>query len=146
MGMVQTKCSGFFGTSLSLSDDKDNGGQNEIAACSEKVDKHYLKVPKGQLISKQNCRAVFSPKKRTKRTRYYLLTFTIGKISSFCPGQHQAAFLTLIISHKLTQSLQNLRKYLFRHAKGKSLVNFYIVNALGQNLANSESCPILRLL
>jgi hypothetical protein len=39
-----------------------------------------------------------------------------------------------------------LTKYLFRHAKGKSMVNFYIVNALGQNLANSESCPILRLL
>ena len=38
------------------------------------------------------------------------------------------------------------RKYIFRHAKGKSMVNFYIVNALGQNLANSESCPILRLL
>ena len=55
MGMVQTKCSGFFGTSLNLSDDKDNGKQNEIAACGEKVDKHYLKVPKGQLISKQNC-------------------------------------------------------------------------------------------
>ena len=35
---------------------------------------------------------------------------------------------------------------LFRHAKGMSMVNFYIVNALGQNLANSESCPILRLL
>ena len=29
------------------------------------------------------------------------------------------------------------------HAKGKSMVNFYIVNALGQN---SESCPIMRLL
>ena len=39
-----------------------------------------------------------------------------------------------------------LRKYLFRHAKGNSMVNFYIVSALGQNLANSESCPILRLL
>ena len=39
-----------------------------------------------------------------------------------------------------------LRKYLFRHAKGKSMANFYIINALGQNLANSESCPILRLL
>jgi hypothetical protein len=26
------------------------------------------------------------------------------------------------------------------------MVNFYIVHALGQNLANSESCPILRLL
>ena len=25
------------------------------------------------------------------------------------------------------------------------MVNFYIVNALGQNLANSETCPILRL-
>ena len=28
----------------------------------------------------------------------------------------------------------------------KSMANFYIVNALGQNLANSKSCPILRLL
>ena len=37
-------------------------------------------------------------------------------------------------------------KYLFRHAKGKSMVNFYIANALGQNLVNSESCPILRFL
>ena len=26
------------------------------------------------------------------------------------------------------------------------MVNFYIVNTLGQNLAISESCPILRLL
>jgi hypothetical protein len=26
------------------------------------------------------------------------------------------------------------------------MVNFYNINALGQNLANSESCPILRLL
>ena len=26
------------------------------------------------------------------------------------------------------------------------MVNFYIVNVLGQNFANSESCPILRLL
>jgi hypothetical protein len=43
--------------------------------------------------------------------------------------------------HKLTKS----RKNLFNHAKGKSMANFYIVNALGQNLANSESCPILRL-
>ena len=39
--------------------------------------------------------------------------------------------------------LYTLRKYLFRHAKGKSMVNFYI--ALGQNLTNSESCSILRL-
>jgi hypothetical protein len=33
------------------------------------------------------------------------------------------------------------KKILFRYAKGKG-----IVNALGQNLANSESCPILSLL
>ena len=39
-----------------------------------------------------------------------------------------------------------LRKYLLRHAKGKNMVNLDIANALGQNLANSESCPILRLL
>ena len=30
--------------------------------------------------------------------------------------------------------------------KGNSMVNFYIANALGQNLGSSESCPILRLL
>ena len=36
----------------------------------------------------------------------------------------------------------NATQTLFRHAKDKSVVNFYIVNALGQNLANSESCPI----
>ena len=41
---------------------------------------------------------------------------------------------------------KTLRKSLFRHAKGKSMVNIDIANALGQNLANSESCPILRLL
>ena len=34
---------------------------------------------------------------------------------------------------------KNFKKYLFRHA----MVNFYIVNVLGQNLANPESCPIL---
>ena len=32
------------------------------------------------------------------------------------------------------------------YAKGKSMVNLYIVNALAQNLAYSESCSILRLL
>ena len=32
------------------------------------------------------------------------------------------------------------------HAKGRSMVNFYFVNALGQNLENSESCLCLRLL
>ena len=31
-----------------------------------------------------------------------------------------------------------LGKCLFRHAKGKSVVNFYIVNALDQNLVNSD--------
>ena len=41
---------------------------------------------------------------------------------------------------------KTLRKYLFGHDKGKSMVNFYIVNALGQNLATSESYPILRSL
>jgi hypothetical protein len=29
--------------------------------------------------------------------------------------------------------LKTLGKYLFRHAKGKSMDNFYIINALGQN-------------
>ena len=41
---------------------------------------------------------------------------------------------------------ESLRKYLFRLAKSKRMTIFYIINALGQNLANSESCPILRLL
>ena len=33
---------------------------------------------------------------------------------------------------------KSLRKYLFRHSRGKSMVFFYIVNALGQNLPYSE--------
>ena len=41
---------------------------------------------------------------------------------------------------------KTLRKSFFRHAKGKSMVNIYIFNALGQNLANSESCPTRSLL
>ena len=41
---------------------------------------------------------------------------------------------------------KTLRKYFFRPDKGMRMVNFYIFNVLGQNLANSESCPILRLL
>ena len=32
------------------------------------------------------------------------------------------------------------------HVKGKIIVNFYIYIALGQNVPNSESCFILRLL
>ena len=35
--------------------------------------------------------------------------------------------------------------FLVLPGKGNRMVNFYIANALGQNLANSESCPILRL-
>ena len=48
--------------------------------------------------------------------------------------------------YNVTQTHSTLRKFLYRHAKGNSMVNFYIVNALGQNIANSESGPILRLL
>ena len=55
-------------------------------------------------------------------------------------------FLTNYQKPQILASHNNLSKYFFRHAKGKSMVNFYIVNALGQNLANSESYPILRLL
>ena len=36
------------------------------------------------------------------------------------------------------------KKYFLRMSKG--MVNFYIYNAIGQNLANSEPCLILRLL
>ena len=39
-----------------------------------------------------------------------------------------------------------MRKCLFWHAKGRSMANFYIISALDQNLADSESWPILRLL
>ena len=35
---------------------------------------------------------------------------------------------------------KTLMKYSFRHVKGKSIANFCIINALCQNLANSESC------
>jgi len=44
----------------------------------------------------------------------------------------------ILILHQIHQSLENL--------KGNSMVNFYICKALGQNLANSESYFILRLL
>ena len=49
---------------------------------------------------------------------------------------------------KYTNSLnlcKTLRKYLFRHAKGKSMVNFYTVNPLGQNLANSNLLGVLSI-
>ena len=36
------------------------------------------------------------------------------------------------------------KKYFLRMSKG--MVNFYIYNAIGQNLANSEPCLIQRLL
>ena len=62
---------------------------------------------------------------------------------SILPISAGGELLTLIILQKLTKIL---RKYLFRHVKGKSMVNIDIANTLGQNLANSESCPILRLL
>ena len=39
---------------------------------------------------------------------------------------------------------KSLGKYLFRHVKGKSMVNFYICNTLDQNSENSESCLISR--
>ena len=61
-----------------------------------------------------------------------------GQVSSFCPNHTEAMLLTLIMQHKLTQS--SLRKYLFKHTKSKNMVN-----ALGQNLVNSESRAILRL-
>ena len=69
------------------------------------------------------------------------------QISSFCPDQPGGE----AFNPNSLNPCKTLRKYLFRHAKGKSkvaliMVNFYIVNALGQNLANSESCPILKLL
>jgi hypothetical protein len=59
---------------------------------------------------------------------------------------HEADLLTLMMSHTHSLNIcKTLKKHFFRHAKGNSMVNFYIINALGQILANSESCPILRL-
>ena len=66
-----------------------------------------------------------------------------GHISSFCPDQPEGEAFN---PNNATQTHSIFVKYIFRHAKDKSMVNFYIVNALDQNLANSESCPILRLL
>ena len=40
--------------------------------------------------------------------------------------------------------LKTLENYFFRHVKGQRMANFY--NARGQNLSNSESCLILKLL
>ena len=62
-----------------------------------------------------------------------------GQISSFCRDQSEAEGKKPICYNNSLNLCKTLRKYLFRHAKGKSMVNFYIVNALGQNLANSES-------
>ena len=36
-----------------------------------------------------------------------------GQISSFCTGHHGGWLLTLIMLHKLTQSLQNFKKIIF---------------------------------
>ena len=41
-----------------------------------------------------------------RRSDYSIIDFLVdGQISSFCPNQHEAKLLTLIMLHKLTQSL-----------------------------------------
>jgi hypothetical protein len=42
-----------------------------------------------------------------------------GRLGKFLCASQKVRTLTLIMLHKLTQSLQNFKKYLFRHAKGK---------------------------
>ena len=49
------------------------------------------------------------------------------------------------IHKSLNLSKTFLKKYLFKHAKGKSMAIFNICNAQGQKLKTSESCPYLKL-
>ena len=62
---------------------------------------------------------------------------------SFNIGANFSPLLCYTMSLNLCK---NLRKYPFRDFKGMRMFNFYIINALGQNLAISESCLILRFL
>ena len=50
-----------------------------------------------------------------------------------------------VIHKSLNLSKTFLKKCLFKHAKGKSMVIFNICNAQGQKLKTSESCPYLKL-
>ena len=77
---------------------------------------------------------------------HYIMDFFIyGRNCYIWPAHMRWTFLPLLCHTNSLNICKTLRKYLFRHAKGKSMVNFYIFNAIGQNFANSESCPILRL-
>ena len=71
-----------------------------------------------------------------------------GQIPSFFPDQSEGQLSTLRMLTTQTRSIfiKLYENTYCRHAKGKSIVNFYVVNALGQNLASSESYAILRLL
>ena len=77
---------------------------------------------------------------------YYIDILIDGQVSLFGPDQPQAEVFNPNNATQAHSIFVKLKQYLFRHAKGKGMVNLDIANALGQNLANSESCPILRLL
>ena len=76
---------------------------------------------------------------------YYIDILIDGQVSLFGPDQPQAEVFNPNNATQAHSIFVKLKQYLFRHAKGKGMVNSYIVNAIGQNLANSESCPTLRL-
>ena len=69
-----------------------------------------------------------------------------GTLYFFLLFRNRSWLLTSIMVQKLIYLCKTFRKYIFRHAKGKSLANFDNSDALGENWENSESCPILRLL
>ena len=71
-----------------------------LANSDQKILAQDVKSDMDKVLSKMK-------KARGKSERFHLgMDFLIdGQISSFCHGQDEAAFLTLIISHKLTQSL-----------------------------------------
>ena len=63
--------------------------------------------------------------------------------------KHRKVFILYCFAEVLYSRIipvNNLRKYAFRHLKGKRMSNFYFINALGQNLANSEPFLVLRFL
>ena len=68
--------------------------------------------------------------------------YTNGRNTGFWLVTIRGKLLTLIISY--TNSLnfhKTFSKYLFRHTKSKSMVIFYILNALGQNFWNCCKMP-----
>ena len=76
---------------------------------------------------------------------YFYRKETYGKKNAFYQTQESVYCFAEVLCSRMIP-VNNIKKYPFRHFKGIRMSNFYFINALGQNLANSESCLILRFL